>query len=275
VDTDKGKQREPAIDDALQAALLQELGRSPDGGVGGSVHSSPAGRQARKRKRGEDEATDGGAEQSVDVYDGGGEAEGREDDDGRGGEAEGAGADKFNDEDAVSRTRNYGDDDDDDDDPFDEAMHKRKAPRKEAVEKSGVNIANPTTKPTLNGVSSRTAAAHVVVTARNNPEQRSAGQDRTTAASDSDSPPPPAKKRRTMARPSNASGTALPPDLTQPQRISWSRADTDTLVSLMAMYRCSWAAIESHDRRRGVFEVPRGQQAYRDKARNLKVELMM
>lgn len=59
----------------------------------------------------------------------------------------------------------------------------------------------------------------------------------------------------------------------QKQRRPWSQADEDTLIDLVANCNASWAVMEKHHGDR--FEHPRNQQAYRDKARNVKVDLLM
>ncbi|KAJ0340943.1 hypothetical protein COL922a_002887 [Colletotrichum nupharicola] len=75
-----------------------------------------------------------------------------------------------------------------------------------------------------------------------------------------------------------------------PQRQPWSDADTRRLIRLIEVHECKWAVIarrQDPDYRRGrqpdpgpedtedcVFEIRRDQQAIRDKARNLKVDLL-
>ncbi|KAI8257694.1 hypothetical protein K4K58_003818 [Colletotrichum sp. SAR11_239] len=75
-----------------------------------------------------------------------------------------------------------------------------------------------------------------------------------------------------------------------PQRQPWSDADTRRLIRLIEVHECKWAVIarrQDPDYRRGrqpdpgpedtedcLFEIRRDQQAIRDKARNLKVDLL-
>ncbi|KAJ0380010.1 hypothetical protein COL26b_001831 [Colletotrichum chrysophilum] len=75
-----------------------------------------------------------------------------------------------------------------------------------------------------------------------------------------------------------------------PQRQPWSDTDTRRLIRLIEVHECKWAVIarrQDPDYRRGrqpdpgpedtedcVFEIRRDQQAIRDKARNLKVDLL-
>ncbi|KAF4466062.1 hypothetical protein FALBO_7075 [Fusarium albosuccineum] len=56
------------------------------------------------------------------------------------------------------------------------------------------------------------------------------------------------------------------------QRTFWSPHDTEVLVNLVRERCAAWSAMESEGHR---FEYPRNQQAYRDKARNLKVEFLI
>ncbi|TEA20155.1 hypothetical protein C8034_v009201 [Colletotrichum sidae] len=71
------------------------------------------------------------------------------------------------------------------------------------------------------------------------------------------------------------------------QRVPWSDRDTERLVRLIEHHKCFWSKIarrQDPDRRLGspgpedtedcVFDHPRDQQAIRDKARNLKVDLL-
>lgn len=59
----------------------------------------------------------------------------------------------------------------------------------------------------------------------------------------------------------------------QKQRRQWSDNDTYTLIDLVRKTHAGWSVMEKHYGDR--FEIPRNQQAYRDKARNLKVDLLM
>ena len=57
------------------------------------------------------------------------------------------------------------------------------------------------------------------------------------------------------------------------QRQQWSDPDTTALIELVAESRAAWATMEKDAQFR--FEHPRNQQAYRDKARNLKVDYLI
>ncbi|KAH7168629.1 hypothetical protein DER46DRAFT_645155 [Fusarium sp. MPI-SDFR-AT-0072] len=56
------------------------------------------------------------------------------------------------------------------------------------------------------------------------------------------------------------------------QRVPWSEHDSRVLCDLIKEYSVRWSTIETMSER---FEYPRNQQAYRDRARNLKTELLM
>ncbi|PTB80217.1 hypothetical protein M440DRAFT_1325208 [Trichoderma longibrachiatum ATCC 18648] len=56
-------------------------------------------------------------------------------------------------------------------------------------------------------------------------------------------------------------------------RHPWSERDCDTLIKLVKTRSASWAEIYNTDN--GKFEHPRDAQAYRDKARNLKVDFLI
>ncbi|KAG6150973.1 hypothetical protein E4U11_008060 [Claviceps purpurea] len=57
------------------------------------------------------------------------------------------------------------------------------------------------------------------------------------------------------------------------QRNPWSDDDSTLLVQLIALERAKWSAI---DRKHGHrFEILRNQQAYRDRARNMKVDFLL
>ncbi|KAG9258712.1 uncharacterized protein F5Z01DRAFT_643977 [Emericellopsis atlantica] len=77
-------------------------------------------------------------------------------------------------------------------------------------------------------------------------------------------PPPPAPPR---SFPSSSASALFR------QRTPWSEEDTATLVRLVATRQAGWATIEQRDQDK--FQHPRNQQAYRDKARNLKVEYLL
>ncbi|KAH7176571.1 hypothetical protein EDB81DRAFT_773016 [Dactylonectria macrodidyma] len=57
------------------------------------------------------------------------------------------------------------------------------------------------------------------------------------------------------------------------QRHVWSHHDTMLLIQLIRDRHAAWSAIERYDNDK--FEHPRNQQAYRDKARNMKVDYLM
>jgi hypothetical protein len=57
------------------------------------------------------------------------------------------------------------------------------------------------------------------------------------------------------------------------QRVSWSDRDTQLLLDFIQEYGARWSTIES--KCRDYFEHPRNQQAYRDRARNLKTEFLI
>ncbi|KAH7158124.1 hypothetical protein B0J13DRAFT_671811 [Dactylonectria estremocensis] len=57
------------------------------------------------------------------------------------------------------------------------------------------------------------------------------------------------------------------------QRHVWSHHDTALLIQLIRDRHAAWSAIERYDNDK--FEHPRNQQAYRDKARNMKVDYLM
>jgi hypothetical protein len=57
------------------------------------------------------------------------------------------------------------------------------------------------------------------------------------------------------------------------QRHIWSDKDTKRLIELVGEKNAAWSIIErEHDHE---FDHPRNQQAYRDKARNLKVDFLI
>lgn len=81
----------------------------------------------------------------------------------------------------------------------------------------------------------------------------------------------------------------LPPNRAgAPSRQFWSEADTHRLIKLIDLHKCKWAIIAKRQDARGrkadrpnlepdedlIFDVKRDQQAIRDKARNIKVDLL-
>jgi hypothetical protein len=65
--------------------------------------------------------------------------------------------------------------------------------------------------------------------------------------------------------------------LSNPQSLKkrhvWSDRDSATLVDLIARRAASWAVINNEDSH--LFELPRNAQAYRDRARNMKVDFLI
>ena len=57
------------------------------------------------------------------------------------------------------------------------------------------------------------------------------------------------------------------------QRQPWSEHDCNLLIHLTQKHNASWSLIEQHENE--SFQYPRNQQAYRDKARNLKVDFLL
>lgn len=80
-------------------------------------------------------------------------------------------------------------------------------------------------------------------------------------------PQPEARRRRPSAASCLHGGAPLT------TRKPWSHHDMLVLIGLINERRASWADMQRYDSHR--FETPRNQQAYRDKARNLKVELLL
>ncbi|KAG9499840.1 hypothetical protein J7337_008302 [Fusarium musae] len=56
------------------------------------------------------------------------------------------------------------------------------------------------------------------------------------------------------------------------QRVPWSEHDSQVLLDLIQEHGVRWSSIETMSER---FEYPRNQQAYRDRARNLKTDILM
>lgn len=56
------------------------------------------------------------------------------------------------------------------------------------------------------------------------------------------------------------------------QRLVWSECDSKTLITLVASRAAGWADMEKKDGH--LFDVPRDAQAYRNKARNIKVDFL-
>ncbi|KAG5933903.1 hypothetical protein E4U59_006560 [Claviceps monticola] len=72
-----------------------------------------------------------------------------------------------------------------------------------------------------------------------------------------------------------ASPAPSPPHFpaTTRQRNPWSDDDSTLLVKLIALERAKWSVIDHKHGHR--FEIPRNQQAYRDRARNMKVDFLL
>lgn len=63
-------------------------------------------------------------------------------------------------------------------------------------------------------------------------------------------------------------------DLVFQQRRAWDDEDCALLIDLIRIYRAAWSSIERSEDSQG-FHYPRNQQAYRDKARNMKVDFLI
>ncbi|OAA72229.1 hypothetical protein ISF_01302 [Cordyceps fumosorosea ARSEF 2679] len=59
------------------------------------------------------------------------------------------------------------------------------------------------------------------------------------------------------------------------QRHPWSDHDSAVLVAKVAEHYGKWGCIEADDEKNHIFEHPRNQQAYRDRARNMKVDYLL
>lgn len=57
------------------------------------------------------------------------------------------------------------------------------------------------------------------------------------------------------------------------QRHAWSDLDSETLVELIRHRQAAWSIMEKNDNDK--FQHPRNQQAYRDRARNMKVDMLL
>ena len=71
---------------------------------------------------------------------------------------------------------------------------------------------------------------------------------------------------------SQGAGATITTNLTK-QRHPWSDHDCQVLLELINTRQAGWSIMETSDKDR--FEHPRNQQAYRDKARNMKVDYLM
>lgn len=57
------------------------------------------------------------------------------------------------------------------------------------------------------------------------------------------------------------------------RRQTWSERDSNTLIGLVASRAAGWADMDKEDSQ--CFELPRNAQAYRDRARNMKVDFLI
>ncbi|KAI1322650.1 hypothetical protein F5Y16DRAFT_35315 [Xylariaceae sp. FL0255] len=120
---------------------------------------------------------------------------------------------------------------------------------------------------------------------RRSPKQARVGGNVPAAASrsatvDNNRPPQSSLEARdigTLKARAMANRRAMMADRRPPQvRERWTNEDTVRLVDLISDpdLNCSWAAMAARAQERNIFSVPRGQQAIRDKARNLKTEYL-
>ena len=72
--------------------------------------------------------------------------------------------------------------------------------------------------------------------------------------------------------PSSSAYTIIHPSPVK-QRVAWSNRDAETLIRLVMETRAAWSCIEKEHG--DEFEHRRNQQAYRDKARNMKVDFLI
>lgn len=97
----------------------------------------------------------------------------------------------------------------------------------------------------------------------------------TATPAQQQAPPPPSSFAAMQMEKRNLklSRAALASAPTIRQRYPWSDNDSQTLVDLINLRHAAWSTIETCDGER--FEHPRNQQAYRDKARNMKVDMLL
>uniref|UniRef100_A0A8H7TUG8 Myb-like domain-containing protein n=1 Tax=Bionectria ochroleuca TaxID=29856 RepID=A0A8H7TUG8_BIOOC len=84
---------------------------------------------------------------------------------------------------------------------------------------------------------------------------------------------PPPSSLRSVSTASSHGSSVFHPSSSFKSRQPWSSNDTNLLVDLVHAKQAKWSKIEEDENHR--FEHPRNQQAYRDKARNLKVEYLL
>ncbi|TQV93490.1 MYB DNA-binding domain-containing protein [Cordyceps javanica] len=91
------------------------------------------------------------------------------------------------------------------------------------------------------------------------------------------SSPRPSAPLSTSATSVGAASTRRPlrPAVDGKQRHPWSDHDSGVLVALVAKHYGKWSLIQNDDEDNHLFEHPRDQQAYRDRARNMKVDLLI
>ncbi|CAH0017755.1 unnamed protein product [Clonostachys rhizophaga] len=89
-------------------------------------------------------------------------------------------------------------------------------------------------------------------------------------SSPSEQPP---SSLRSVSTASSDGSSVLHPSSSFKSRQPWSSNDTNLLIDLIHAKQAKWSKIEEDENHR--FEHPRNQQAYRDKARNLKVEYLL
>lgn len=135
-------------------------------------------------------------------------------------------------------------------------------------------------------------------------DQRPLKRNKTTNNAPSSSTPGPRQRRKeykeaiATAAASGLPGSAAPPSSSMPdfaeiermkiqarvnarlnnprllkRRQIWSERDSTTLIELVASRAAGWAEMEKEERHR--FELPRNAQAYRDRARNMKVDFLI
>lgn len=79
------------------------------------------------------------------------------------------------------------------------------------------------------------------------------------------------QQKRTFTQQHRATATPTLADFRQ--RHPWSNEDAEMLIHLIGERHAAWSLIERADKSK--FQRPRHQQAYRDKARNMKVDFLM
>ncbi|KAJ6784266.1 hypothetical protein PWT90_03907 [Aphanocladium album] len=103
-------------------------------------------------------------------------------------------------------------------------------------------------------------------------EKRRSSQARGRSTASSSARVPPSSSMTSTALTHAPSRTAAALSI-QPQRHRWSDHDSQVLIRSIERHFCKWSAIEKQDNH--LFERPRDQQAYRDRARNMKVDFLI